>query len=139
MTCPTTHSAAATTSSRHPSAAATRRPLGTWSAAFSGSRRRSTPGPAQGSRGVRSDAVMAPVYPFGTPSVEQYGAQVEPSQHPIGGFGVDAGLAARGQHLGAGGREGLGLYRGHHLPVAAHGLGVLAVLGRRRVAAQEAV
>src|SRR6476646_11474779 len=136
MIWPSTQSAAATTSSRHPMAAATRNPRGTTWAACSESRRRSTAGPAQGSRGVRSDAVMRPVYPFRGASVEQHRAQVEPAQHPVGCLGVDAGLAARGQHLRTGGGEGLGLHGGDDLVVTAYGLGVLAVLGGLRVAAQ---
>src|SRR3954451_12762767 len=99
MIWPSTHSTAATTSRRHPMAAVTRTPRGTTSAALSESRRRSTAGPAQGSRAVRSVAVMGWVYPFRAPSVDQYRAQVEPAQHAVGGLRVAARLATDSEHL----------------------------------------
>src|SRR5690348_936277 len=132
MIWPSTHSAAATTSTRQPSAAATRSPRGTTSAALSESRRRSTAGPAQGSRGVRSVAVMGPVYPVCPASVEQYRAQVEPAHHAVGRLRVDARLPAGGEHLRAGGGQRFGLHVLHDLTVAAHGFGPFAVLRGRR-------
>src|SRR6476469_2873227 len=139
MIWPSTQSAAATTSRRHPMAAVTRRPRGTTSAALSESRRRSTAGPAQGSRGVRSVAVMRWVYPFRGPSVEQNRAQIEPCQHAVGRLRVDARLATGGEHLRARGGERFGLHGCHDLTVAAHGFGALTVLSRHQVAAQQAV
>src|ERR1700733_13772527 len=134
MIWPITHSANATTSSRPPSAAANRNPRRT-KAPTSAPSGGGAAGLAQGSREVRSVAVMTMVYPFRIGSVEQHGAQVEPAEHTISRLGVDTWLAPGRQHLRAGGGERLGLGQRRDFAVPAHLLELLVVLGGSRFAA----